>query len=285
MISAMVEALEARIAPAAVVTFTDVDGDIVKVSSSKGSTADLMSATHVTSGQLTLLDLSSATWGSEFSGASVSVKISALGAAKGDGVVNVGYIDATGIDLGSLTVNGDVGKIEIGGPGNKPAAKSIKVFSLGKLGTGTGAPDLLSNLDSSCGSLSIQGDVVGALFNVEGKLGTLFVGGSIEGQSSNSSGCITANGFNTAKIGGSILGGTEAETGALSLGNGGSITIGGSIVGGSHGMSGGLAAGNVGVVKVGGSVIGGSGTETGYLQVDKAASLSIGGSNLGRQRH
>jgi hypothetical protein len=36
-----IEPLETRIAPAAVLTFTDVDGDIVTITSSKGTLADL----------------------------------------------------------------------------------------------------------------------------------------------------------------------------------------------------------------------------------------------------
>jgi hypothetical protein len=43
--NSIVEALESRIVPAAVFTFTDVDGDAVTVKTSKGTNADLSAAT------------------------------------------------------------------------------------------------------------------------------------------------------------------------------------------------------------------------------------------------
>ena len=70
----LIEPLESRIAPAAVAMFTDVDGDMVKITASKGMSADLQIAAHVNgSGLLTLLDLSHATWQAEFEGASITI--------------------------------------------------------------------------------------------------------------------------------------------------------------------------------------------------------------------
>ena len=59
----LTEPLEARIAPAAVFSFTDVDGDTVKITSSVGLSAHLATAAHLAGGQLQLLDLTKATWG------------------------------------------------------------------------------------------------------------------------------------------------------------------------------------------------------------------------------
>ena len=111
---ASVEPLEARIAPAAVVTFTDVDGDLVTVSSSKGTHDQLVAATGGVNGLndhvLQTLDL---TTSADFNGANISI-IATPKAGKGDGFVNVGYINASGRVLGTVTVNGDLGVIDVG---------------------------------------------------------------------------------------------------------------------------------------------------------------------------
>ena len=53
-----IEILESRIAPAAI-TFTDFDGDRVKITVSKGTSADIRAAAHISGGQLLELDLAS----------------------------------------------------------------------------------------------------------------------------------------------------------------------------------------------------------------------------------
>jgi hypothetical protein len=94
-----IEPLEARITPAAVVTFTDVDGDLVTVKTSKGSEILLQSV-------LTLVDEpGGVTGGMElqtinldanglFQGTSLTVTARRTSPG-GDGLVNVGYVNAT----------------------------------------------------------------------------------------------------------------------------------------------------------------------------------------------
>src|SRR3712207_3601922 len=158
--SSDIEPLEARIAPAAVFTYTDVDGDKVTIKTSQGSNAELADAIHlldVTPGrqQLITLDLSSS---ASFDG--TDVIISAKRAPGGDGQVNVGYIDATGmntgtsLDLGKVVVKGDLGRIEAGDSnGLAPAIASLSVQSFGTLGQATqdAAGDLHSEIAGDLG--------------------------------------------------------------------------------------------------------------------------------------
>ncbi len=121
------ETLEDRIAPAAVTTFTDIDGDTVQVSSSKGTKADLDAALHVTMSQLELVDLTAAL----FKGANITIKVIERG-SQGDGSVNVGVIDGTGVDLGKVTVGGDLGQMIAGDSEYKTAGlKGLLVNSMG----------------------------------------------------------------------------------------------------------------------------------------------------------
>jgi hypothetical protein len=115
------EVLEDRLAPAVLVnpttvTYQDVDGDTVTVHVSKGS---LTQANFTFNSpfsfnapqQLQLIDLRSA----QFQGANLSVT-AVRSVQGGDGFVNVGEIDATGVDLGAVSVHGDLGKAAPGRP-------------------------------------------------------------------------------------------------------------------------------------------------------------------------
>ena len=123
------EALEDRIAPAGLVSFTDSDGDVVQVKTSKGTNSDLQNALNISEGgQLLGVDLSNA---KVFAGTSLDIVVKTKG-ANGDGFVNVGLIDAHGVDIGAVNVKGDVGKI-VAGDDNLTTAglKSLAVHSLG----------------------------------------------------------------------------------------------------------------------------------------------------------
>src|SRR5688572_11740848 len=91
--AASLELLEARIAPAAVFSFTDADGDTVTVKTSAGTSEHLATGTTVIDGQLQKLDLSMATWGAEFAGAAITFSVKKA-AATGDGRAHVGYLNA-----------------------------------------------------------------------------------------------------------------------------------------------------------------------------------------------
>src|SRR5688500_17289997 len=116
----VIELLEGRIAPAALLTFIDADGDSVTIKTSKGANADLAPLiTTETSGMgvaIREIDLSKAS--SIFDGTDLSVLVTK--AATGDGLVNVRYIDAAGftdgndMNLGRVIVQGDLGSIDAG---------------------------------------------------------------------------------------------------------------------------------------------------------------------------
>jgi hypothetical protein len=123
-----IEFLEARIAPASVIMFTDVDGDTVTVKSSKGilTNALLHFEDRGLGKQLTEIDVNTPM----FQGTNLTFKVKK--GPTGDGLVNVGYIDATGVDLGTVNVPGDIGRIDAGdGNTNKPAIKTLIAKSLG----------------------------------------------------------------------------------------------------------------------------------------------------------
>lgn len=132
-----IEALEGRIAPASVITFTDVDGDTVIVKSTKGDlTGDLVLVDSGVGKQLTEIKLNQP----EFQGTTLTIKVKKGG--PGDGFVNVGYINAMGVDLNKVQVNGDIGRIDAGdGNTAKPAIKSLVALSIGAFGTTTQDPD------------------------------------------------------------------------------------------------------------------------------------------------
>ncbi len=275
-----VELLESRISPAAVATFTEGDGDMVKVSSSKGTVADLEVATHAAGGQLTLLDLTSATWGQEFNGANLTITVSKVGAA-GDGTVNVGFINGTGIDLGAVSVEGDLGKIVAGTNSAKVAAvKSLSAHSLGKQDTNTGAPDLQNVLNGSLGALKVSGDVKRAVVSATA-IGPVTIGGTLfSGEITT-----TTGGMGMVKIGGDILGGLQTTTGAIAAhGDVAGVTVGGSLIGSSGFTSGVIfsSAGAMGPVHIGGDIIGGTATFTGRVfGFTKLGNVAVGGSVIG----
>jgi hypothetical protein len=284
-----VESLESRIAPSVVIinggkgaTYTDVDGDHVTILVSTGGlTAG--NFTTVPSGggdQLEKLDLTAA----GFEGASVTVKVAK--AVTGDGLVDIGAIDATGRDLVSVKLPGDLGQIDAGSNAmGKAAIKSLSVDSIGRLDLSTqaGGGSLESDLNGAFGSLSVKHDFTGAFFDVDGSIGKIAIGGSLEGGAANSSGVIQGSAIGSVKIGGEIVGGIAANEsgGILSLGGIGSVSVGHSILGGAAGNKSGFisAFGDVGKVTVGGDLQGGAATGSGEITATGTLSaLTIAGS-------
>src|SRR5207253_2668450 len=108
-----IEILEVRIAPAAVfvsptvATYDDVDGDHVTVKFSKPilTNGNVANVVHVDgTGQLTLIDFTNVASTAQGTNLSVTAKL----AGDGDGFVNVGQVNATGIDLGAVKIRGDL---------------------------------------------------------------------------------------------------------------------------------------------------------------------------------
>ncbi|MES2568925.1 MAG: hypothetical protein V4710_02590, partial [Verrucomicrobiota bacterium] len=157
------ELLEPRIAPATL-TFVDFDGDTVTVKTSKGSDADLAAAARLVADpgnpahfQLQYLGL---TENPVF--AKSNVTITAKAASGGPGSADIGFIDARGVDLGKVRVDGDLGRILAGDDNSAtPGLKSLVVDSMGVKGLSTqdpGTASFGSKIIGALGSLTVRGD-------------------------------------------------------------------------------------------------------------------------------
>jgi hypothetical protein len=267
------EPLEARLAPAFLFNYSDVDGDLVSVRFSKGALADA-TFTKVSAGSLGGFQLQEINLNGKpvFNGANITVTARPQrlsdGQVHGDGVANIGFIDASGgsgINLGAVSIPGDLGEILAGSNSNTSLStaglQSLSVLSLGRFGTSTGAANLQVGVRGKLGALNVQGDVTGALIGSD-SMGPVAIGGSLIddpslGQSigSNFGGLIT--------IGGDLSGSVAAK------GNLPGVTIGGSVSSTSVISS----QGDIGVVKVAGDLSGPINAPNGKLAV-----LRVGGS-------
>src|SRR3954471_11673393 len=250
--------LESRIAPASVFRYTDVDGDRVTVTSSVGDLTAGGVAT-VGAGQLRLLDLT----GGAFAGANLAFSVAKV--PGGDGLANVGYINSTGNNLGTVTVKGDLGRIKAGDDTETITAglKSLSVRSIGRLGTDTqaGGGDLTSDILGKLGALAVTGDVKDAFIRVTGgpyhKIGAISIGGSLIGGSNLASGEILCTGdIGQVKIGHDVLGVSSTVAGRIFTGGKlAGVSIGGSLIAGSGARSGeiinDIEGGDMGQVKIG----------------------------------
>lgn len=280
LFASAIEPLEARIAPASF-GYIDVDGDIVTIKTSKGTDTQLanivvpyLSLEGVANGQeLQRIDFSLDP--ATFKGTDLTVTAK-RGPSGGDGLVNVGYIDATStdgglgsIDLGNIRISGDLGRIVAGDATTATAGvKSLTVGTMGRYGTDTqsgGAPSLDSFVTGGVGKLSVRGDVKGTSFLVsggmtpgDGKIGSIVIGGSLISADTGFTGFISATGgIGTITLGQNLEGGVGSGSGQISsAGRIESVTIGGSILGGGGLHSGRLVAASFGKVLVKGSLVG-----------------------------
>jgi hypothetical protein len=160
-------------------TVTDVDGDVVTLKVSKGSIPS-DAITLGPNGELQRIDLRAV--GSELGGANFTISVDQSGG--GDGAVNVGAIEASGMNLGKVRIEGDLGQIDIGtGEAHKAALKSLSLQSLGTMGASTqmaGTLDpLLSQVSGALNKLSVDRDVKNAVVEVSDKLGKVRIGGNL----------------------------------------------------------------------------------------------------------
>jgi hypothetical protein len=166
-------------------SFADPDGDKVTLRTSKGAfTKEMLDMRFERLGfQLEKLDLSDAVFNR------ATIEISAVrqdanndGTLDGNGRVDVGYLNATGVDLRSVTIGGDLGQIDCG-DGNplKPAIKSLNVRSLGERNTSTQdspVANLHSDIAGDLEGLTVKRGITGgATFAVAGRIGVATIGG------------------------------------------------------------------------------------------------------------
>ncbi|MEA3208278.1 MAG: trimeric autotransporter adhesin [Chthoniobacter sp.] len=172
-----------------VVTFTDLDGDLVTVKTSVGTFTGsefvgVQTGAHG-GGLLQALNL-----GAGFSGAKITFSakpqdVNGDGTKEGNKLVNVGSINAAGVDLGGVKLPGDLGQIDAGHPGDAVAALlSLDVQSLGAFGLATQgvAASLHSDLDGDLKKLTVKGAInPGVTLAVAGQIGAATITGDLTG--------------------------------------------------------------------------------------------------------
>jgi len=310
-----IEPLEGRIAPASLlnattISFNDLDGDVVTVKFSKplfdpaktiaenklndvfkfsnGATA--VPFENAGPQQLQLADLTKVSTifvngGAVNPAGGTSVTITAVkgAGAVGNDTTNVGAIKATGLSLNAVSIEGDLGQIDVGTAASKVALRSLTVGTLGKFGAttqvaGTSAADALeSRITGKLRTLLVQGDVSGYLHAVNGtglvnnqptttapaKIVSATIGGSLRG---NPAAGASSNNTGTIESAGSI--GTVS---VLALGD----DVG--LVGGGGLNSGSIVGKNIGSVLVKGALVGGGGTSSGsVIATGKLSSVAVG---------
>jgi hypothetical protein len=306
-----IEPLESRIAPAAILvnattfTYSDIDGDRVTVTTTggpfvfaNGPTGDFgdsfvfTTANALGGQQLIFVDLTLP----GFAGADLTFTVVKAGA--GDGLAAVGYIKATGVDVGAITVKGDLNEIDAGDANTAtPGIELLSVRSMGRYGEVTDSlvPGLKSDIRGALGALRVAEDIKDARIDVtadtdaDAKIGSITIGGSLTGGAATASGSISAEGaIGAVRIGRDLIGGAGGVSGRISCsGPMGAVSIGGSLVGGAGSVSGGLSSdGGIVSVSIAGNVVGGTGTsagriESGGLASSRLGNVSIGGSLLG----
>jgi hypothetical protein len=300
----VVEPLERRIAPASLVNpstlvFTDLEGDTVTIEFSKPlfdlpastlntkledvfkfSAGDAHSGTE-TPQQLQLIDLTKAPvidFNNAAAGISFTITANQTGGA-GDGLADIGAIKGTGLALGRITIDGDLGQIDCGNATSKTALRSLDVQSFHSKGlttqqpvTGTGttadaerAEKLESRITGALGELSVAHNMQGYLHVVNGTQ-------IVNGQSR-----VTAPGkINNIAIGGSLMGAAAVETASDNTGR---IDVVGSInhlsigttatdgIVGGGGANSGAVTGGAGIknVAIAGGILGGAGANSGRI--------------------
>ena len=248
-------------------TYTDQEGDLVTVKVSQGTldAGNFKMAFKANGGlELHLLSLT----GAEFNLADVSI-LAKKTKAGGDGAVVVGRLDATAVDLGKVTIGGDLAQIDAGdGDPGQPALAALNVHSLGVTNVAARLfVDVNSALVGTLGSLTVKRDIQGATISVNGDIGKVTIGGSLIANDSGIGGSISVAGdVGATKITGSLIGGVTTHSGGLEVvGALTSISVGGSLVGAVGLGSGGITAGSIGKVSIRGSAIGGMGDFSGSL--------------------
>jgi hypothetical protein len=281
-----IEPLEPRLAPAGFMTYTDIDGDSVKLTRTDAGPF-FGEGVEILNGQLFMLDLSNPI----YQGASFTFTVTKR--PLGDGLANVGRIRSP-YDLGAVIVKGDLGAIEAGDANkNTPAIKLLSVRSMGRDGLATQyaplGPDLVSEIQGPLCALRVAGDIKETFIHViggaAGTVGSVTVGGSLVGGSGDFSGCIFSDGdMGPVNIRGDVLSGAGLSGAIRSGGKLGAVTIGGSLIGGPRESGSIFSNGDMGPVRIGGNVLGGGNgsTPSGRIStLSNLAGVTVGGSLLG----
>lgn len=266
--------------------YIDQDGDAVMVKVTGAPVGATLSPGDFTfssgqfGSQLKLLDLSAASNNQEWAHASITitaVPVKTGLVVRGDSFANVGYINATGVDLGKVSVNGDLGQIDAGDATTSTmglaglTAQSMGVVSNSQLPTGN-VPDQTSNIVGKLGSLLVKGDLTRELVTVtggvtDGAIGPITIGGDLVGTGASVVSGISSTGpMGNIIVRGDIFGGAASGVGSILAGtNIGTVSLFGSLYGGSAPNTGIIEGTNVGNVVIKGSIFGGTDDHTGDI--------------------
>jgi len=313
--SLCVDQLESRYAPARLLgptqlVYQDKDGDAVTVTFTKpvlnfgnpntiftfDSGVGAVNGSTAAREQLRRIDLTSIPVAS----IGVGIKVNAIRSPinGGDGFAAVGEVNATGIDLGAVRIDGDLGRILAGdGMETTRGLAALVTGSMGRNGTSTGAADLHSVIQGSLGSLMVRGDVKDANITVQaGDIRAVAIDGSVIGGSATAAGSITAEGdLRTCVIRGDLIGGSGVGTGLIGAGRTlGSVIVRGNVIGGSASgftplyESGFIYGGTIRSVTIGGSLIAGTDNTSSQfllngsvLALNQLGRITINGSVIG----
>jgi hypothetical protein len=305
-----IESLEGRIAPATLIDastiqFKDIGGDLITIHFSKplftlGDTIEqtvtlnnldnifkFSAGTFATDVEqdLRLLDLTKVKLAGDppknpANGISFTIEAETPAGGAGDGLVKVGQIQATGMTLGHVSIDGDLGQIDAGkaSPSTKIAIKSLTINSLyangatTQLGSVSATDALESRIVGGVGLLHVTGDLFGYFHVLDGS--------SLVGPDNNPTLKVTAPG-NLAKV--IVDGSVRGDFTPTSTDNLGSISAQGEIgsvqvlgVGdgsGAKGLIGGagrnngtiVSQKNIGSVFIADSLTGGDGLNSGAV--------------------
>jgi hypothetical protein len=288
-------------------TWVNTDGETVSLTITKGKLkpANFDLTTDPATGEVTvnLFDISAAKFGAKFHGTSIDVKIAAPSTT---GFADVRAINAKGIDLGRVTVAGDLGQIDAGdGDLLTPAIRRLQAGQMGFFGAAgqLDGQDTMSKIRGPLGKLHLD-ELLSAFINVVGggaaAIGQLDIG-NVDATRDDAmfNGSVRASGpIGEVSIGGTtpdmLAGGFGDFSGVIwSRKSIGPIALLGDLVGGDGFNSGAIFAGSpdkenaplagkIGPVTIHGSILGGAGDFSGTLiGGTKVKALTLDGNVIG----
>jgi|GEM_PF-3155774 len=224
--------------------FTDMDGDLVTVSTNKGAftQSDFFLVADGIGARLIGLDISNRP---EFAGANISVKAKPTNRG-GDGFVNVSFFDASGVDLGNVLIDGDITDFHAGD--DDASTAGVNGLSVASAGEYQGFGEI--HVNGSLNSLKVRTDMTDTDITISGgplaNLGKTKVTGSVYGADIEIDG-----GVSTFTVAGNLIGTdfiAEGSIGTISASTtpgkfrySGGLVVKGSILGGDIGTNGDLA--------------------------------------------
>ena len=210
--------------------------------------------------------------------------------------------------LGHVVVQGDLGAIDsnhLGSFNGTVGLSSLAVQSLGEQGVTTQAAGgtLLSTIYGSVGSITVQKDMVDTQIDVvsntagvtvNGNIGSIFIGGNLDGGSDKLGGSVTTDGnIGSVVIGRNLAGGSGQNSGSFQVGgNIGSVSVDNMIgyKGNNTGQGQGSASivtgtnktskGGIGAITITGNLEGGDGDGSGRISQTSLISGSFGSTKI-----